>query len=237
MTEPTFTGRVALVVGGSGYIGREIARQLIASGATVALAARNPGRLAEASVWLGGVSTHVIDTGDDASVAAVVDAVLAEHGRLDVLINTAAPSARTLDPAKDADPAQVLAAIDGKAMGYLRCANAVIPTMRAAGYGRIVNVNGQNAFLSGSITAAARNGVVQLAAKGLADALAGSGVTVNSVNPGVVTEHPSVEVAPARPGESSPEQVAALVVFLASEIAGAISGETVAIGHRVRGVQ
>lgn len=237
MTNSAFSGRVALVVGGSGYIGREIARQLIDAGAIVVLAARSPERLAEASAGLGGVATQLIDTGDEASVRAVVDAVVAEHGRLDVLINTAAPSARTLDSAKDADPTQILAAIDGKAMGYLRCSNAVIPVMRSAGYGRIVNVNGQNAFLSGSITAAARNGVVQLAAKSLADALAGTGVTVNTVNPGIVTAHPSAEVAPARPGDSSPEQVAALVVFLASEIAGAISGETVAVGHRVRGVQ
>lgn len=229
-------GRVALVVGGAGYIGREVARQLEAEGATVVIAGRSAEHLAEAA---SGTAAHtaVIDTRDEASVRSVVDAVVAEHGRLDILVNTAAPSARTLDPAKDRDPAQILDAIDGKAMGYLRCATAAIPHMDAAGFGRIVNIVGQNANVTGSVTGSVRNAAAVIVAKNLADALAGSGVTVNTVNPGMVTDTPSAAVETAKPGDSTRQQVAAAVVFLASVPAGGISGETIALGHRLRGVQ
>ena len=162
--------------------------------------------------------------------------VAARYGSIGVLVNTAAPSARTLGPARNADPEQVARAFEAKAMGYLRCCNAVLPTMVAAGFGRVVNVSGQNAYLTGSLTGSVRNAAVIIASKALADSVAGTGVTVNVVNPGVVTPEPATEVAAGAPGESSPEQVAALVTFLASRSAGAISGESISVGHRVRGV-
>jgi NAD(P)-dependent dehydrogenase (short-subunit alcohol dehydrogenase family) len=219
------SGRVALVVGGTGLIGSAVAESLRAEGATVVVAARNPGDEGIA-----------MDTRDEASVQAGIDAVVARHGAIHVLVNTAAPSARTLDPALDREPGQILDAVDGKAMGYLRCATAAIPVMRAQGFGRIINVSGQNGYLTGSITGSVRNSAVMVISKNLADALAGTGVTVNVVNPGRVVESPSTHVEPAAGGESSPAQIAAAVTFLASEAAGAISGEAVALGHRVRGV-
>jgi NAD(P)-dependent dehydrogenase (short-subunit alcohol dehydrogenase family) len=66
--------------------------------------------------------------------------------------------------------------------------------------------------------------------------VAGSGVTINTVSPGTVSASPASEVAAGRGGESSPEQIADLIAFLVSPRAGAISGESIAIGHRVRGV-
>jgi NAD(P)-dependent dehydrogenase (short-subunit alcohol dehydrogenase family) len=230
-------GVVALVVGGTGYIGREAARSLASEGAIVVLGGRDQGRLDDAAVDVGaGTGTVVIDTRDAASVASAINSVLATHGPIGVLVNTAAPSARTLDFSRDRDPEQILNAIDGKAMGYLRCANAVIPSMTAAGFGRIINVSGQNAWLTGSVTGSVRNAAVIIAAKNLADSLAGTGVTVNTVNPGKVTDEPSTDVAAAAGGESSPQQIGALIAFLASSHAAAISGESIAVGHRVRGV-
>lgn len=230
--------RTVLVVGGAGYIGREIARAFAAEGARVVIAGRSPEKLDAVAAELGGaVSTVVIDTRDAASVRSAVDQVLASHGRIDVLVNTAAPSASTLDPARDRDAEQVLDAIDGKAMGYLRVTEAVLPGMRAAGFGRVIQISGQNAWLTTSVTGAARNAVVNTAAKSIADALAGTGVTVNVVNPGSVKDEPGGDVKLAAGGESSPTQIAALVAFLASDAAAAISGESIAVGHRVRGVQ
>jgi NAD(P)-dependent dehydrogenase (short-subunit alcohol dehydrogenase family) len=215
--------RVALVVGGAGYVGSAIVARLREEGATVVVASRSASE---------GVT---LDASDPASVSAAVERVLEEHHRIDALVVTAAPSARTLDPSKNADPEQVLAAIDGKAMGFLRVANAVLPTMNDAGYGRVVVISGQNAYTSGSIAASARNATTNIVAKNLADSVAGSGVNVNVVNPGTVTDDPSGDVEAGRGGESSPAQIADLVAFLSSPLS-ALSGESISIAHRMRGV-
>ena len=217
------SGRVAVVVGGTGYIGRAIADRLRAEGATVLTASRSGGDVR-------------IDGADRASVEAGVAAVLEEHGRIDVLVVTAAPPADSLDPSSLSDPDTVLDAVGGKAMTFLRLANAVLPTMRAAGHGRVVAVSGQNAYFTGNIAGSVRNAALSVVAKNLADEHVGSGVTVNVVNPGTVNDTPSTEVEPARGGESSPAQIAALIAFLASDDAAAISGESISTGHKVRGI-
>lgn len=216
------TDRVVLVVGGAGFIGSAIVEAARAEGATVVSAARGDG------------ADVALDAADDASIATALERVLADHGRVDAVVVTAAPAAQTLDASRLSDPVQVAEAVEGKAMSFLRVANAVIPAMREAGFGRIVGISGQNALLSGSITGSVRNAALIIAAKNLADELAGSGVAVNVVNPGPVSEQPSPEVSPGKPGESSPQQIAALVSFLISPVA-AISGESIAIGHKVRG--
>ncbi len=217
-------GRVALVVGGTGLIGRAVVERLRAEGATAIAASRH----VEDGI--------AIDARDPASVAGALEHVVAQHGRLDALVVAAAPSAQTLDASRQADPDQVLTAIDAKAMSFLRVANAALPIMMQAGYGRIVGVSGQNAFLTGNVTGSVRNAALIIAAKNLADSVAGSGVTVNTVSPGAVVASPSSEVQPGRGGESSPAQIADLIAFLVSPRAGAVSGESIAIGHRVRGV-
>jgi NAD(P)-dependent dehydrogenase (short-subunit alcohol dehydrogenase family) len=216
-------GRVALVVGGTGYIGRAVADRLREEGAVVVTAGRSAGDVR-------------LDAADAASVDAGVAAVLGEHGRLDVLVVTAAPSADTFDPSTLSDPDVVLDGVAGKAVTFLRLANAVLPTMRAAGSGRVVAISGQNAYFTGNVVGSVRNATLNVVAKNLADEHAGTGVTVNVVNPGTVTDEPSAEVAPARGGESSPAQIAALVAFLASGPAAAISGESISTGHKVRGI-
>ncbi|MGC5075994.1 SDR family NAD(P)-dependent oxidoreductase [Agrococcus sp. DT81.2] len=216
------TDHVVLVVGGTGLIGSAVADAARAEGATVVTAARGEG----ADIRLDGA--------DDASVDAAVARVLEQHGRIDALVVAAAPPAQSLDPAKQGDPVQVAAAVEGKAMTFLRIANAVIPSMRAAGYGRIVGLSGQNALITGNITGAVRNAALIIAAQSLADELAGSGVAVNVVNPGPVTESPKADVAQGKPGDSSPEQVAFAVLPLLSP-RSAISAESIAVGHKVRG--
>ncbi|WP_460773344.1 SDR family NAD(P)-dependent oxidoreductase [Microbacterium sp. GXF7504] len=213
---------VVLVIGGHGLIGSAVVARLEAEGAVAIPASRSSDRLR-------------IDATDDASVETGVARVLDEHGRIDGLVVCAAPSARTLDPARNSHPEQVLEAVDRKALAFLRAANAVIPGMRERGRGRIVGVSGQNAFQTGNVTGSVRNAALILIAKNLADALAGTGVTVNAVSPGIVTETPSAEVAPARGGESTPAETADLIAFLLSPLARAISGESIAVGHRLRG--
>jgi NAD(P)-dependent dehydrogenase (short-subunit alcohol dehydrogenase family) len=216
-------GHVVLVVGGTGLIGRAVVERILTEGGTPVVGARHAAEL-------------VVDAADAASVDTAVTLLLQAHSRLDALVVAAAPSAGTLDASPNADPVQVLDAVNAKAMTFLRLANAVLPIMTKAGYGRIVGVAGQNAYLTGNVTGSVRNAALIIAAKNLADSVAGSGVTVNTVNPGTVSAEPSVEVEPGRGGESTPEEIADLVAFLISPRARAISGEAIAVGHRVRGV-
>lgn len=221
-----FSNRVVLVVGGTGTIGSVIVERLAAEGATVVSASRS-GKGSQ----LENVTGLTLDASDDAAVVAGIQEVVKRHGRLDGVVVTAAPAAQTLDPARKSDPDQVAEAMDGKALVFLRIANAAIPVMREAGFGRIVAINGQNAYLTGNVTNAVRNAALLVISKNLADELAGTGVLINTVNPGLVTETPSSEVALARGGDSTPQQIADLVAFFTSPLA-ATSGESIAIGHR-----
>jgi NAD(P)-dependent dehydrogenase (short-subunit alcohol dehydrogenase family) len=216
--------RVVLVVGGAGYLGAAVVRRAREEGATVVIASRHPGE--------DGVA---LDARDSASVQAAVAQVLAEHGRIDAAVVTAAPSLHTLDPALSNDPDQVADAVDGKSLAFLRVANEVLPVMREAGFGRVVGVAGQAAVLTGNLVGAVRNVALIVAAKNLADEYAGTGVGVNVVNPAVVSDHPAAEVTPGQGGQSSPEQIADLIAFLISPL-NAVSGEAIAIGHRVQGL-
>ncbi|SEB71730.1 NADP-dependent 3-hydroxy acid dehydrogenase YdfG [Paramicrobacterium humi] len=216
--------RVILVVGGTGLIGRAVVERLRAEGAVAVPASRH------------GEDGVRLDAGSDDSVAAALEEVLERFGEIDGLVIAAAPSAQTLDPARKSDPAQVLAAVDGKALRFVRVANAVLPLMTDAGYGRIVGVSGQNALQTGNLAGSVRNAALIIAAKNLADSAAGTGVTVNTVSPGIVSAAPSRDVRPGQGGQTSPADVADLIAFLVSPLAGTISGESIAVGHRVRGV-
>jgi NAD(P)-dependent dehydrogenase (short-subunit alcohol dehydrogenase family) len=218
--------RVVLVVGGSGTLGSVVVDRLAAEGATVVSASRSGGTER--------VSSLTLDASDDVSVAAGMRDVITRHGRLDAVVVTAAPAANTLDASRKSDPDQVAEAIANKSLVFLRVANAAIPIMREAGFGRIVAINGQNAYLTGNVTNAVRNAALIVIAKNLADELAGTGVLINTVNPGLVTTTPKAEVEMGRGGESTPQQIADLVAFLASPLS-AISGESIAIGHRALG--
>ena len=170
--------RVILVVGGHGLIGRAVVRQLTEEGAIAVPASRS------ASEGL------VMDAADDGSVEAGIARIIETQGRLDGVVVAAAPSARTMDPSKNSAPAQVRDAVDGKALTFLRVANAALGQMRDRGYGRIVGISGQNAYVTGNIAGSVRNAALIIAAKHLADEAAGTGVTVNVVNPGIVTDEP-----------------------------------------------
>jgi NAD(P)-dependent dehydrogenase (short-subunit alcohol dehydrogenase family) len=217
------TERVVLVVGGTGLIGSAVVERLRAEGATVVAASRHV------------ADGLVLDARDDASVRDGVAHLLTDHGRLDALVVAAAPAAQTLDPARNSDPAQVLEAFDAKALAFLRVANAVLPAMVDAGYGRVVGVSGQNAFMTGNITGSVLNAALVITAKNLADQVAGTGVTVNTVNPGTVSAEPRREVPAGAGGQCSPTEVADLIAFLVSPRSSGVSGEAIAVGHRLRG--
>lgn len=211
------------MVGGTGVVGSAVVERLRTEGAIAIPASRSGG----------GELGIVMDTSDETSLRDGFEAVLRKHGRLDGVVMTAAPSAGSLN--SSTDPEIVLTAIDEKAMAFLRVANAALPLMAREGFGRLVAVSGQNALLSTNLILGVRNVALNTMAKTIADSYAGSGVTVNVINPGHVVQHPSPRVVPGRPGDSTPQNSADLIAFLLSPLASAISGESLSMGHRVLG--
>jgi NAD(P)-dependent dehydrogenase (short-subunit alcohol dehydrogenase family) len=258
-------GQVAIVTGGSRGIGLACARGLAAEGAHVVPVARDAAALDAAAeqVRAAGPASTVLplvaDTTDDSAVRAMVARVVDELGGVDVLINAAAPPAGggPVPALAELTDQAVLDAVDTKVLGYLRTARAVAPHMTARGSGRIVNISGLNARRTGSIAGTVRNvGVAALTAN-LADELGPSGVGVVVVHPGYTdTERTPGMVAErmAATGRSEAEvraelargtslrriptaqEVADVVVFLASPRAVVVTGDAVVAGGGERGV-
>jgi NAD(P)-dependent dehydrogenase (short-subunit alcohol dehydrogenase family) len=251
-------GRIAVVMGGSRGIGKAVGLGLAREGARVALVARNlPAAQASAQAIARETGAEVeafsADTGKDADVRAAVAQILARFGGLDILVNCAAqPGGQTRVPAlADITDDDFWADMNVKVMGYLRTAREVAPIMKARGWGRIVNVSGLAARRTGSIIGSMRNVSVAALTKNLADEPGPHGINATCVHPGN-TRTEGVEALmrkqAAEQGVSfeeierrmdqrnsihhlvTPEEVANVIVFLASPRSLAVNGDSIAAG-------
>jgi NAD(P)-dependent dehydrogenase (short-subunit alcohol dehydrogenase family) len=222
------TGRRAIVTGGSRGIGKAVARALIAEGARVAVVARDQAALAAAAEELGALAAPA-DTGDGASVEAMVNDVARQLGGVDILVNCAA----TPNTAGGFPDSALEDEINVKVRGYLRCIRAVQPLMEAQGWGRIVNVSGLAARATGSITGSVRNVAVAAMTKNLAEELGPRGINVTVVHPGMTRTESTPEGAQARNAIGrmvDASEVADVIAFLCSPRSVAINGDAIAAG-------
>lgn len=256
------SGHVAIVTGGGRGIGKAVARELAAEGATAVIVGRRQHVLDETAKELeaetgGRVVPIAADTTSTESVRAMVGAA-AELGRIDILVNgAAAPSGLVRGPLEEADPDALLHDLNTKVIGYFRCAQAVAPHMKKRRYGRIISIGGLTGRSSHALSGMRNLAVVHLT-KVLSDQLGPFGITVNTVHPGVVeTEHirELYETEAARQSITPrqveqgfidrtpirrilvPAEIGHAVGFLASPRAGGITGESLGIdGGLTRGI-
>jgi 3-oxoacyl-[acyl-carrier protein] reductase len=179
---------------------------------------------------------HVGDVADAKAVRAMVDAALAQFGRIDVLVNNAA--LRREKPFAEMDYAEWRAILDVTLDGAFHCTKACLPALCASGAGTIVNIGGLSAHTGAASRAhvvTAKAGIVGFT-RALAHDLAGGGITVNCVVPGLIgTPRPKDRSEPAHhlvhntiTGERGrPEDVAAVVRFLCTPAARYITGQAI----------
>jgi len=255
-------GKNAIVTGGSLGIGKAIARELAREGVDVAIVARSTADLEQTAAELAEATGRRIvplqaDTGDDASVKAMVEQAAAELGHLDILVNCSAQPGGQGPVPKLGDVTDDLfwADVNVKVMGYLRCARECAPHMIRQGWGRIINISGLAARSTGSTIGSIRNVAVVAMSKNLADELGPHGINVTVVHPSLMRTEKTADVIAARAarqGVSHAEaeqrmvnnlvgrwidarDIAYVVTFLASPKATAINGDVIAAGGGIPG--
>ncbi len=255
-------GKHAIVTGGSRGIGKAIARELAREGVDVAIVARNKADLeATARELAAETNRRILPLAADVTSKDQVDRMVAEAaqqlGGLHILVNSGSSpggSASATGPIETVIDEDLLQDFNIKYVGALRCSRAVIPFMKTAGWGRIINISGANARNAGNLSGGARNASLVHLTKTLAVQMGRHGITVNCIHPGTTrTERtPSLLAARATQLGVSPEEaerqdfapdsprgnaicrmvdaseIAFLTVFLASDKAWAVSGELIA---------
>jgi NAD(P)-dependent dehydrogenase (short-subunit alcohol dehydrogenase family) len=242
-------GKLALVTGASKGIGLAITRALVAEGARVIAGARDPSleltQLTESSDV-----HHVAVDLSDASGPPQLIAAAGNHGSVDVLVNNVGAVTPRLDGFLAVPDDAWLASLNLNFLAAVRTTRAALPDMLAAGRGTIVNVSSVNAFLPDPtvLDYCAAKAALANFTKALSQELGPTGIRVNSVSPGPVAtglwlgEHGvAATIAKAQGGDPAaieraaagqmatgrftrPEEVADLVVLLASERAGNVTG-------------
>ena len=242
------TGKVALVTGAGGGIGKAAAMELARRGASVAVNYRRNKDGAAAAVTAiqdagREARAYAADVTDPADVRSLVQSVERDFGGIDILVNNAGDmiQRRTL---AELTPDGVRAVLDVNVLSTILCCQAVAPGMATRRSGIIINMSSLAAHNGGGpgawIYAAAKAAIIAVT-KGLAKELAPQGIRVNCVSPGLIgaTEFHGRFTSPDAFAAAEktvpvgraglPEEVARVIAFLASDDASYLAGETIEI--------
>lgn len=229
-----FTGKVIWVVGASGALGEDIARQLASAGATVVASAR---RMEEKGSQDPGIHPLNVDVTGFEGTEKAASRIIADHGGIDGLVVTT--TLPIFGDFMDLGDPEWDAVLETKLMGTIRLIRAVIPSMQERGGGSIVALSGGGGInpslrhLPGSVA----NAGINLVVKGLAKRFGPDKIRINVVSPGPI-ESPRLEAIRKAKGPSTktplggagqPDDVSNAVLFLLSAKAKYITGANLAI--------
>jgi 3-oxoacyl-[acyl-carrier protein] reductase len=244
---PSLAGRVAIITGAGQGIGRVFAKAFAGAGSTVVIAERNAERGAAVAAEIGGTGGKALaietDVADPASVQRMAEEVEKKFGRIDILINNAAIfSILEMRPFEQIPLAEWEEVLRINVTGPFLCARAVLPAMRRARWGRIVNM------ASGAVSLGRPHYLHYIASKAalagmthsLARELGPDGITVNAILPGATfTEIERRTVTPAQkeriiamqcvPRAETPEDLVGTVLFLASDASAFLTGQEITV--------
>lgn len=245
MSEGPQAGRVAMITGGLGDIGAAVAAELASRGARIALVDLGPSDgFDPAARGLPATTTcHRADVTDLVEMQAAAAAIVAAHGSIDILVNSAGIVVRRDGekvPLAEMTAAEWERGIDVNLTGVFNSMRAAVPPMIERGWGRIVTLSSQGGRTGGQFSSvdygAAKAGVIGLS-RTLAVELGPQGITVNCIAPGRVSGEMTANPLEAEQNRgwlaslpvgrmANVAEVASAIAFLCSEEAGYITGAT-----------
>jgi NAD(P)-dependent dehydrogenase (short-subunit alcohol dehydrogenase family) len=231
-------GRRAFVSGGAQGIGAAIVRSFAGAGAHVVIGDIDIEAATSLAGQVGATAVRV-----DVADIGMVQAVMSQHGPFDIVVNNAGADQHAFFTDTTSDDWARLLSVN--LVSAFACTHAALPAMQAARFGRIINITSEAARLGskgGAVYSAAKGGVIAFT-KSIARENARFGITANSIAPGPIRT-PMLEAAVAKGGDKilhamteatllrrlgEPEEIAASVLFLASDQAAYITGETIGV--------
>lgn len=235
--------KVAIMTGAGRGLGRVMALALAEAGADIVAAARTQAQIDETAVLIRATGRRClavpVDITDSASVQALVDAAIAEFGRIDILVNNAGGATRGWNkPVEMITDKQWRMGIDTNMSGAFYCCRAVIPQMLSQGGGKIINVTsglGVRASKHNIMYTTAKAGLINFT-RALAVNYADKNIQANLIMPGIFPhDDPALLqfwqggkfIPVGRPGKD--EELGPLCVFLASDLSNYMNGELIAL--------
>ena len=246
--------KAAIVLAASKGLGRAIAKTLSAEGAKVIIGSRNEKELQQAANEISNetgnkVIAIPVDVSNGDDLASFIEQAAECFGRIDILLNNA--GGPPFDQFENIDDAQWQKAFELNLLSFARTSRQVLPYMKKTGSGRIINIisgSVKSVLASSVLSTSMRMGVIGMA-KMLATELGPDNITVNNVAPGsILTDRLRHTMMPSGSGGPSfeelmalrvkeiplgrigkPEELAALVAFLASDAAGYVNGTSIPV--------